>query len=255
MHICKHTHLNAVNTLGLKFVHSAGVLHRDLKPSNILVNANCDCKIADFGMARTSDPIASEKYMTGYVTTRWYRAPEVILSWRNYTKAVDMWSVGCILAELVGRTPIFPGKDYNQQLRLIFTTMGTPTPSDLSFIKCADTKKKVLSMSHKAKIPLKTLYPHATPRCLRLMEHLLEFSPKKRATVTEALKHPYLEQLHDPEDEPEASSVFDFEFERMDLDEAQCKRLLWEEACRHHTHLKPAPDYAKTKSLVESKST
>eukprot|EP00954_Amorphochlora_amoebiformis_P016079 1261701-Amorphochlora_amoeboformis.AAC.2 len=80
---------------GLKYVHSAGVLHRDLKPSNVnkkcyfvvLVNANCDCKIADFGMARTSDPIGeAEKYMTGYVTTRWYRAPEIILSWRIYTK-------------------------------------------------------------------------------------------------------------------------------------------------------------------------
>uniref|UniRef100_A0A7S2U0G4 Mitogen-activated protein kinase n=1 Tax=Lotharella oceanica TaxID=641309 RepID=A0A7S2U0G4_9EUKA len=225
---------------GLKYVHSAGVLHRDLKPSNILVNANCDCKIADFGMARTSDPIASEKYMTGYVTTRWYRAPEVILSWRVYTKAVDLWSVGCILAELVGRTPIFPGKDYNHQLRLIFTTLGTPTPSDIAFIQCADTKKKVLEMSRKVKTPLNTLYPHADPKCLSLLERLLEFVPKKRATVNEALQHPYLDKLHDPEDEPNASSAFDFEFERnIDLDATMCKRLLWKETCKYHPHLAP----------------
>jgi len=225
---------------GLKYIHSAGVLHRDLKPSNILVNANCDCKIADFGMARTSDPVTGrEKYMTGYVTTRWYRAPEVILSWRIYSKALDLWSVGCILAELLGRTPIFPGRDYNHQLRLVFTILGTPKPADLSFIKCEETQKKVKNMALKKPTPLSNLYPHAGPKCLNMLGRLIEFVPSKRLTVEGALKHPYLEKLHDPEDEPSAQTIFDFDFERdKNLDANGCKRLLWEEACKYHPHLR-----------------
>eukprot|EP00465_Bigelowiella_longifila_P013801 CAMPEP_0185254826 /NCGR_PEP_ID=MMETSP1359-20130426/3769_1 /TAXON_ID=552665 /ORGANISM="Bigelowiella longifila, Strain CCMP242" /LENGTH=404 /DNA_ID=CAMNT_0027838251 /DNA_START=529 /DNA_END=1743 /DNA_ORIENTATION=+ len=238
---------------GLKYIHSAGVLHRDLKPSNILVNANCDCKIADFGMARTAVSVSDIKekgknkgslsaMMTGYVTTRWYRAPEIILSWRIYTKAVDLWSVGCILAELLGRTPIFPGKNYNHQLRLIFGTLGTPKPSDVTFIKCQHTKAQVLAMTHKNPIPLKQLYPHAEPECLSLLRWLLEFVPNRRATVADALQHRYLENLHDSQDEPDAESEFNFAFERaLDLDSEACKRLLWKETCKYHPHLDPLP--------------
>mmetsp|Transcript_28823 Transcript_28823/g.46038 ORF Transcript_28823/g.46038 Transcript_28823/m.46038 type:complete len:288 (+) Transcript_28823:520-1383(+) len=242
---------------GLKYVHSAGVLHRDLKPSNVLVNANCDCKIADFGMARTSDPIGeAEKYMTGYVTTRWYRAPEIILSWRIYTKAVDLWSVGCILAELIGRTPIFPGKDYNHQLRLIFTTLGTPSQSDINFIQCQDTKKKVLAMSRKRATPLNKLYPQADAKCLDLMKRLLEFVPKKRYTVSQALEHPYMEKLHDPQDEPEAVTRFNFAFEHnKSLSSDECKRLLWGEAYNFHKHLDPVlPEAAVSSTPGESNS-
>mmetsp|Transcript_11408 Transcript_11408/g.15979 ORF Transcript_11408/g.15979 Transcript_11408/m.15979 type:complete len:430 (+) Transcript_11408:283-1572(+) len=230
---------------GLKYIHSAGVLHRDLKPSNVLVNANCDCKIADFGMARTAITEGEEDQMmmTGYVTTRWYRAPEIILSWRTYTKAVDLWSIGCILAELLGRVPIFPGKDYNHQLRLIFTTIGTPKPSEINFIKCKETKAKITTMSQKKAMPLSQLYPHAEPKCLNLLKNLLEFVPKRRINVADALKHEYLNKLHDPEDEPDAESEFNFAFERnMNLDTEECKRLLWEEARKYHSHLDPLPD-------------
>lgn len=91
---------------GLKYVHSAGVIHRDLKPSNILVNENCDLKLCDFGLARIQD-----SQMTGYVSTRYYRAPEIMLTWQKYDQAVDMWSVGCILSEMLEGKPLFPGKD------------------------------------------------------------------------------------------------------------------------------------------------
>ncbi len=101
---------------GLKYVHSANVLHRDLKPSNLLVNANCDLKIADFGLARTT---SDTNFMTEYVVTRWYRAPELLLNCSEYTEAIDVWSVGCIFMELLNRKPLFPGKDYVQQLVLI----------------------------------------------------------------------------------------------------------------------------------------
>lgn len=101
---------------GLKYVHSANVLHRDLKPSNLLLNANCDLKIADFGLARTT---SETDFMTEYVVTRWYRAPELLLNCSEYTAAIDIWSVGCILGEIMTRQPLFPGKDYVHQLRLI----------------------------------------------------------------------------------------------------------------------------------------
>lgn len=101
---------------GLKYVHSANVLHRDLKPSNLLLNANCDLKIGDFGLARTT---SETDFMTEYVVTRWYRAPELLLNCTEYTAAIDMWSVGCIFGEIATREPLFPGKDYVHQLRLI----------------------------------------------------------------------------------------------------------------------------------------
>ena len=100
---------------GLKYIHSANVLHRDLKPGNLLVNADCELKICDFGLARGMSeeviPKKGEGLMTEYVATRWYRAPEIMLSYKLYTKAIDMWSVGCIFAELISRQPLFKGRD------------------------------------------------------------------------------------------------------------------------------------------------
>ncbi len=94
---------------GVLYIHSSAVIHRDLKPSNLLLNKNCDLKICDFGLARGLETAGPESILTEYVVTRWYRAPEVILNASNYTKAIDIWSVGCIMAELLGRTPLFPG--------------------------------------------------------------------------------------------------------------------------------------------------
>ncbi|XP_012567902.1 mitogen-activated protein kinase 4 isoform X2 [Cicer arietinum] len=101
---------------GLRYVHSANALHRDLKPSNLLLNGNCDLKIGDFGLARTT---SETDFMTEYVVTRWYRAPELLLNCSEYTSAIDVWSVGCIFAEIMTRKTLFPGKDYVHQLRLI----------------------------------------------------------------------------------------------------------------------------------------
>ena len=96
----------------LKAMHSANVLHRDLKPSNLLLNANCDLKVCDFGLARSAASTDDNSgFMTEYVATRWYRAPEIMLTFKEYTKAIDVWSVGCILAEMLSGKPLFPGKD------------------------------------------------------------------------------------------------------------------------------------------------
>ena len=111
----------------LKYIHSANVWHRDLKPGNLLVNRDCDLKLCDFGLARFAGPEqgSEERPMTEYVVTRWYRAPELILT-RSYNASIDIWSAGCILAEMLGRKPIFPGKDYVDQLQVICKLIGTP---------------------------------------------------------------------------------------------------------------------------------
>src|SRR6187402_2391216 len=118
----------------LKAMHSANVLHRDLKPSNLLLNANCDLKVCDFGLARSA---ASQEdnsgFMTEYVATRWYRAPEIMLTFKEYTKAIDVWSVGCILAEMLSGKPLFPGKDcecFWVPFRVSVTDKTRPPPAD-----------------------------------------------------------------------------------------------------------------------------
>jgi serine/threonine protein kinase len=99
------------------------------RPRNILVNADCTLKVADFGLARLyrSDGPESVTAITDYVTTRWYRAPEVIVGWTSYSSGVDMWAVGCIMAELLTRSPLFPGENTMKQLGLIIRAMGAPS--------------------------------------------------------------------------------------------------------------------------------
>ncbi|KAK0158562.1 hypothetical protein PV328_009547 [Microctonus aethiopoides] len=112
---------------GLKYIHSAGIIHRDLKPSNIAVNEDCELKILDFGLARPT-----ENEMTGYVATRWYRAPEIMLNWMHYNQTVDIWSVGCIMAELLTGRTLFPGTDHIDHLTRVLVLCGTPTEQTLS---------------------------------------------------------------------------------------------------------------------------
>jgi len=190
----------------LKYIHSADVVHRDLKPSNLLLNSTCDLKICDFGLARGMHDVQLQ--LTEYVVTRWYRAPEIMLACRVYTKAIDVWSVGCIFAELLGRKPIFPGDDYIGQLKLIADTVGTPAEKDLAFVTSEKALKFMRQLPVKPKADYAKLYPKASPEALDLLDRMLRFDPAQRIPVTEALAHPYLASLHHPEDEPDCPSVF-----------------------------------------------
>ncbi|KAJ9698240.1 hypothetical protein PVL29_007364 [Vitis rotundifolia] len=164
---------------GLKYIHSANVIHRDLKPSNLLLNANCDLKICDFGLAR---PTAENEFMTEYVVTRWYRAPELLLNSSDYTAAIDVWSVGCIFMELMNRRPLFAGKDHVHQMRLLTELLGTPTESDLGFIRNDDARRYIMQLPQHPRQPLENVFPHIHPLAIDLIDRMLTFDPTKRIT-------------------------------------------------------------------------
>jgi serine/threonine protein kinase len=225
---------------GVKMVHSANVLHRDLKPSNLLVNSDCLLKICDFGLSRVAAPTTEEGgtgMMTEYVATRWYRAPEVILSWNHYSKAIDMWSIGCIFAELLARRPLFRGGDYIHQVRCILDIIGSPSEEDLASIQNDDARRFVYSLGYKPKVPLRQLFPQVPPDALDLLDRMLIFHPAKRISVEDALAHPYFASLHDPNDEP-TCAAFNFDFENYDLSRDVYRDLIWQEILNFHPELR-----------------
>ncbi|CAL8282191.1 unnamed protein product [Merluccius merluccius] len=213
---------------GLKYVHSANVIHRDLKPSNLLVNENCELKIGDFGMARglSSHPEESHSFMTEYVATRWYRAPELMLSLHHYSLAIDLWSVGCIFAEMLGRKQLFPGKHYVHQLLLILSVLGTPPQGLIGAIGGERVRSYIQSLPSRAPVPLTKLYPQAEPEALDLLGSMLRFDPRERISVTQALEHQYLSKYHDQDDEPICVPAFNFEFDKIPMNKDQIKESI-----------------------------
>jgi serine/threonine protein kinase len=140
-------------------------VHRDLKPRNLLVNSNCDLKICDFGLARSviADIKVPGLILTDYVATRWYRAPELLLGFKEYGPSVDVWSVGCILAELLGRKSFLCGQSSNQQLKMIIDLTGTPTEADISNIPEQKIKDFLRSIPIKPAQKLDKKFPKANP--------------------------------------------------------------------------------------------
>lgn len=178
---------------GLKYLHSARILHRDIKPGNLLVNSNCVLKICDFGLARVEET-DKRRAMTQEVVTQYYRAPEILMGAKYYTTAVDMWSVGCIFAELLGRRILFQAQSPIQQLDIITDLLGTPSLSELHGA-CEGARTHMTRQ--RAKPPsltsLYTLSSHATHEAVHLLCQILVFDPDKRIGVVDALSHPYLD--------------------------------------------------------------
>lgn len=224
---------------GLKYLHTAGILHRDLKPQNCLVKASCECIIADLGLARPVEGLAatpeddegedakaapvapaggSGEDLTAYVVTRWYRPPELLCQVKSYDQAVDIWSMGCILAELLGRRVLFPGRHYAHQLQIIIEHIGSPTDDQLGWLKAQNPSalRHIKALAGRRKISWSKLFPSANPLALDLLDKLLQFDPSKRLTVTEALAHPYLADYHLEDDEPSARAPdpAEWEFDR-----------------------------------------
>lgn len=267
---------------GLKFIHSASVIHRDMKPANILLNEDCSLKICDFGLARIVDSSSmmpsskgAEKapkstkskppsfslvkkatltrQLTKHVVTRWYRAPELILI-QPYTSAVDIWSLGCIMAELLSmqegnvpgyqdRQPLFPGgtcyplsgetsslaDERLDQLSVIFGVIGTPSKEALKEVGTANAYLQTLETKQPKK--LKELYPAADPVALDLLKQMLEFDPKTRCTADEALDHEFFKGVRRKEMEKmaeEALIIPDF-LNSDEIDLELLKRRTYEE--------------------------
>ncbi|XP_063519404.1 mitogen-activated protein kinase 12 isoform X13 [Pongo pygmaeus] len=200
---------------GLRYIHAAGIIHRDLKPGNLAVNEDCELKILDFGLARQAD---SE--MTGYVVTRWYRAPEVILNWMRYTQTVDIWSVGCIMAEMITGKTLFKGSDHLDQLKEIMKVTGTPPAEFVQRLQSDEAKNYMKGLPELEKKDFASILTNASPLAVNLLEKMLVLDAEQRVTAAEALAHPYFESLHDTEDEPQVQK-YDDSFDDVDrtLDE------------------------------------
>ena len=221
---------------GLYACHSAQVLHRDLKPSNFLVNRDCTLRIGDFGLARGASPQgnAAEQALTEYVVTRWYRAPELLCGNEGYGPPIDLWSVGCILAEMLGREPLFPGRDHLSQLKLIISIIGVPEEPILR--RCIQNDRAIdfiqtFARSAPPPPPLASRFPHAPPASLDLLNKLLSFDPDVRISAEDALRHPWMAELHALNTMPTAPP-FDFSFESAS--DAELKGLLDDELRRFH---------------------
>ncbi|XP_036441095.1 mitogen-activated protein kinase 12 [Colossoma macropomum] len=203
---------------GLKYIHSAGIIHRDLKPGNLAIDEECGLKILDFGLARQAD---SE--MTGYVVTRWYRAPEVILNWMHYTQTVDIWSVGCIMAEMLMGKPLFKGNDHLDQLTEIMKITGTPTQEFISKLQSQDAKNYILRLPKLKKKDLQALMPDVNPQAITVLESMLLLDPDSRVTATEGFALPYFAEFREPEEETEALP-YDHTLDNAELSLDQWKR-------------------------------
>ena len=224
---------------GLKHLHDNRIIHRDLKPGNLLVTRDCRLRITDFGLAREMatgpdpDDEISEP-MTEHVVTRWYRPPELMLCPDGlYAYAVDMWSVGCIFAEMIGRKPIFPGKNFVHQLSLIFDVIGTPTFSQVAHIKNAQAKKFLDGQIGKDVQSYNQLYPQASAESLQLLQNLLVFAPEERYNVDKALGSRFFDEADMAASPsmyfPESDERFQFEFERNGSSKFQLKALIVQE--------------------------
>ncbi|KAJ3125910.1 Cyclin-dependent kinase catalytic subunit [Nowakowskiella sp. JEL0407] len=172
--------------LGLEYCHSHRIIHRDLKPQNLLIDQQGHLKLADFGLAR-SFGVPLRTY-THEVVTLWYRAPEILLGSRHYSTGVDMWSVGCIFAEMCLKDPIFPGDSEIDQLFKIFRLLGTPTPEIWPKVVELPDYKDHFPMWHKQN--LEALIPVGTYGC-DLIRRMLEYDPGRRISARKALNHPY----------------------------------------------------------------
>jgi serine/threonine protein kinase len=192
---------------GIKAMHAIGVFHRDLKPGNILVSKDCQLRITDFGLARFMDDSTrkganQENPMTEYVVTRWYRCPEILLSPNKpYSEAIDLWSIGCILAELIKRKPLFPGKSHANQVQLIFEVMGYNNARELGFPVSVEASSFLDKRCRYRKQPLQKVMPGVSNDAAELLEALLSVSPMSRPSAEAALFFPFLmddcEVLHD----------------------------------------------------------
>ena len=199
----------------LYFLHSANIIHRDFKPSNVLINEDCTVKLCDFGMSRG---IKEENILlTEYVVTRYYRAPEVMLSSHHYSKKIDVWSVGCAFVELLSKKFLFPGNNYIEQIKLIMNVLGTQDDKDLEFISNSSAKNFVKQFKNIPKKDFKNILKSENPLAVDLVEKMLVFNPEKRYSIEQCLQHPYLKNMREGIEDPVFNGKINLEFDDKNI--------------------------------------
>ena len=199
----------------LYFLHSANIIHRDFKPSNVLINEDCTVKLCDFGMSRG---IKEENILlTEYVVTRYYRAPEVMLSSHHYSKKIDVWSVGCAFVELLSKQFLFPGNNYIEQIKLIMNVLGTQDDKDLEFISNSSAKNFVKQFKNIPKKDFKNILKSENPLAVDLVEKMLVFNPEKRYSIEQCLQHPYLKNMREGIEDPVFNGKINLEFDDKNI--------------------------------------
>ncbi|KAJ8266001.1 hypothetical protein GJAV_G00124090 [Gymnothorax javanicus] len=222
---------------GILHLHSAGIIHRDLKPSNIVVKSDCTLKILDFGLARTA---CTNFMMTPYVVTRYYRAPEVILGMK-YKENVDIWSVGCIMGEMVKGSVIFQGTDHIDQWNKVIEILGTPSVGFMSRLM-ETVRNYVMNKPQYPGVSFSELFPDwafpseseqdkiKTCQARDLLSKMLVIDPEKRISVQEALNHPYIHVWYDPtEADAPPPQISDKQLEEREHSIEQWKELIYKE--------------------------
>ncbi|XP_044304114.1 mitogen-activated protein kinase 8 isoform X3 [Varanus komodoensis] len=222
---------------GIKHLHSAGIIHRDLKPSNIVVKSDCTLKILDFGLARTA---GTSFMMTPYVVTRYYRAPEVILG-MGYKENVDIWSVGCIMGEMIKGGVLFPGTDHIDQWNKVIEQLGTPCPEFMKKLQptvrtYVENRPKYAGYSFEKLFP-DVLFPvdseHNKLKASQardLLSKMLVIDAAKRISVDEALQHPYINVWYDPsEAEAPPPKIPDKQLDEREHTIEEWKELIYKE--------------------------
>lgn len=175
---------------GVAFCHTHRVLHRDLKPQNLLINREGKLKLADFGLARAFGiPVRS---YTHEVVTLWYRAPDVLMGSRTYSTPVDIWSVGCIFAEMATSKPLFAGTSESDQLKRIFKTLGTPTPNEYpALVELPEYNRDPDIMCYPPPESLADIIPQIDQLGISLLSQMLAYDPLQRCSAADAMKHYY----------------------------------------------------------------
>ncbi|XP_058453483.1 stress-activated protein kinase JNK-like [Malaya genurostris] len=224
---------------GIKYLHSAGIIHRDLKPTNIVVRADCSLKILDFGLARS---VGTTFMMTQYVVTRYYRAPEVILN-LDYDTKVDIWAIGCIMAELLTGQVLLPGTDHVDQWNRIITTLGTPSAEFIS--RCNQSERRYIeTLPVHPRPQFDQLFPDSSflvvegtrtvslnnQNARDILQRMLAIDPLERISVQDALAHPYVNVwFQEDEVNRPAPAPYDHAFDEQELTIDQWKALLFQE--------------------------
>lgn len=223
----------------VRFLHQARVFHRDLNPNNILVNADCQLRVCDFGLARAAFQSSDDHvFWTDYVATRWYRAPELILAHSaTYSTAIDMWSVGCIFAEMLGKgKPLFPGTNAYDQFARIVNVTGRPSPDVVASLNNPSAAEYINSLPAAPTTSLTAVYPSATPQAIELLHRLLAFNPSDRITAEQALALPYFAEFGSLGLGLEAQPLdeMEFQFERTRLTSDEMRAAFIQEIAAHH---------------------